>query len=93
MDTMLQHKNCQHFVTYCKDIISMILDPKTWSSFSTELREVALLQKGFMDFKIFYIPSVQNWTADGLAKIVCTFHYSLIFVGYCLFRSGIPDYL
>lgn len=71
----------------------MILDPKTWSSFSTELREVALLQKGFMDFKIFYIPSVQNWTADGLAKIVCTFHYSLIFVGYCLFRSGIPDYL
>nr|VDC97313.1 unnamed protein product [Brassica oleracea] len=37
MDTMLQHTSCQHFVTDCKDTISIILDPKAWSSFEVDL--------------------------------------------------------
>src|SRR5690606_10102410 len=40
MESMLQYSTCQKFGTDCKDLITMIEDPKVWICFSTELERL-----------------------------------------------------
>lgn len=82
MENMSQHTSYQNFGTDYKNIISMIKDPRTWPSISTELSEVAAIQGRFQDFKIIHVPRGINKTADALAKTARVSRRNLIFVGY-----------
>ena len=81
LECMLQHSNCQNFVTDCKDLIAMINDPQAWPNFSTELEVIQLILMCYSDFKITYVPRAQNEIADSLARNVQSFHRSLCFIG------------
>ena len=89
MENMSQHTSCQNFGTDCKDIISMIKDPRAWPSFSTELSEVAANQGRFPNFKIFHVPRTRNKTVDALAKTARGFHRKSSFCW--LFYSGLDS--
>ncbi|KAL0645472.1 hypothetical protein Bca4012_043763 [Brassica carinata] len=93
MESMLQHSACQRFVTDCKDLIAMITYPQAWPNFSTKLEVIQILQMCFSNFKISYIPRMQNVIADSLARNACSFHRSLCFIGCSIpvWLSGPPQ--
>uniref|UniRef100_A0A0D3CDU4 RNase H type-1 domain-containing protein n=1 Tax=Brassica oleracea var. oleracea TaxID=109376 RepID=A0A0D3CDU4_BRAOL len=68
MENMLQHSPCQTFGTDCKELITMIKEPKAWPSFATELERIETLQICFPDFKIIHVPRARNHFSDFLAK-------------------------
>ena len=78
---MIQHLNCQRFVTDCKNLIAMIQEPQAWPNFSTKLEIVQTLRLYFSDFKISYLPRTQNEIADSLDRNARFFHRSLCFIG------------
>uniref|UniRef100_A0A0D3E6G2 RNase H type-1 domain-containing protein n=1 Tax=Brassica oleracea var. oleracea TaxID=109376 RepID=A0A0D3E6G2_BRAOL len=81
LESMLQHSNCQHFGTDCKDLIAIIKEPQAWSNFSTELEAIQIILMCYSDFKITYVPRTHNEIADSLAKNARSFHRSLCFIG------------
>ena len=81
MENMLQHSTCQSFGTDCKELIAMIKESLVWPNFATELERIEILQICFPDFKITYVPRMQNQISDSLAKIARSFHRELYFVG------------
>ena len=81
LESMLQHSNCQHFGTYCKDLIAMIKEPQAWPNFSMELEAIQIILMCYSDFKITYVPRTHNEIADSLARNARSFHRSLCFIG------------
>ena len=81
MVSMLQYSNCQNFGTDCKDLIEMIKDPQAWPNFSTKLEASQIVLMCYSDFKITYVPRMQNEIVDSLARNACYFHRSLCFIG------------
>lgn len=55
MDIMLYYSTCQHFGTYCKDLMEMIKKSQASQTFSTELKEMQELKRRFHDFRLYYI--------------------------------------
>ena len=92
VEGMLYHSTCQSFGTDCKDLISMIQDPKAWPNFSTEPKELFKLKDWFTEFSIVFFPRSHIRSSDWLAKIARSFHRELYFIG-CLVRSGFSDHL
>ena len=68
LESILQHSNCQHFGTDCKDLIAMIKEPQVWPNFSTELEAIQIILMCYSDFKITYVPRTQNEIVDSLAR-------------------------
>lgn len=64
IESMMHHSTWQNFGSDCKYLISMIEDPHAWLRFSTNLEEIAALQKIFKYFKLSYIPRAQNEIVD-----------------------------
>nr|VDD30988.1 unnamed protein product [Brassica oleracea] len=79
------HSKLEAFGTDCKDLIAMIVDPKVWLNFSTELEVV----QGHKDFKISYFPRTQNEIVDSLARNARSFHRFLCFIG-CFIPVWLP---
>lgn len=80
IENMLQHSIYQSFRTDCKNLITMIKEPKTWSNFTTELERIKTLQIYFSCLKITYISRMQNQIADFLAKTTKFFYIKLYFI-------------
>ena len=81
IESIIQHSTCQSFGTDCKDLITMIKDPQAWPNFSTELEVIQIILMCYSDFKITYVPRMQNEIADFLARNARSFRRSLCFIG------------
>lgn len=66
--------NLLHFVTYCKDVVSMTEDLASWSSLFTEYKKSGILKIEFQDFTTDCFPGSQNKSIDSLVKIARTFY-------------------
>lgn len=53
MENMFWYFTCQNFETNYKNLIAMILEPKTWPNILIELKEIEARQQRFHSFKIF----------------------------------------
>ena len=73
--------NLQSFGTDCKDLIAMIKVPQAWPNFSTELEVIQIIMMCYSDFKITYVPRMQNEIADSLVRNARSFYRSLCFIG------------
>ena len=89
MESMFQYSTCQHFGTYCKDLISMIQNQTTRPNFSMELKELTIIRKVPRP-QIFYHPRAQNRSVDSLAKTALAF-YMNFFLLVVIFRSSLRD--
>lgn len=61
MDSMLHHSTCQHFGTDCKDVIAIVGDLDSWSSFLTELKELQYSLRTYFKISKSPIFKVTEW--------------------------------
>ena len=77
MENMLCHSLPTRFWTILKKLLTMIGKRVVWPNFSTELKEIAVLQRIFHHFKLIYILRSHNVIVIFLAIGNCSFLVSI----------------
>ena len=83
-ENLLRHSTCQNFRMDIKDLIAMIRESFAWPNFSTELKEIKVLQRRFHTSKIFYISGGHDNIVESSVRTARAFCRKLYFVGCSL---------
>ena len=74
IESLLQYLSCLHFRIDCKDLISVIQEPKYDQTFKTKLKELSILKERLQDFKIAYHPQAKPDLLIHVLKTAQAFH-------------------